>query len=151
MTDPQRQTRRRALQQGFALGAAGLLAVPAHAVNKNAFDAKSVQDAVKALGGTALAESRDVTIQGPEIAENGATVPIDIATTLPGIRQLAVLVEKNPGTLTAVFHLTDAIEPAFAVRAKMAESSDVYAVAIARDGKAWYARRNIKVTLGGCG
>lgn len=148
-------TRREALKQGLAaagaVGAAGLWCAPAQAFNKAAFDARSVAEAVRALGGGALVESRDITLQGPEIAENGAVVPLVLATTLPGIRRLALLVEKNPNALVAVFHLNDALEPSFSMRAKMAESSDVYAVAIAQDGKASFARRNIKVTVGGCG
>ena len=148
-------TRRRALKQGLlavgALSAAGLATSPAHAFNKNAFEAKSVQEALKALGGTSLAESKDVTLTGPDIAENGAVVPIGAGTTLPGIKQLALMVEKNPNTLVAVFNLNDAIEASFSTRAKMGQSSDVYAVAIAQDGKAFFAKKEIKVTLGGCG
>ena len=90
-------------------------------------------------------------MQGPDIAENGAVVPIGAATTLAGIKQLALLVEKNPNVLVAVFNLNDQLEPNFATRAKMGQSSDVYAVAIANDGKAYFAKKEIKVTLGGCG
>lgn len=151
------QTRRAALKQGLAAagvaGAGGLFAAaPAHAFNKGAFQATSVQDAVKALGGSgALAESKDVSLQGPEIAENGAVVPLVGASTLPGIKLLAFMVEKNPNTLSAAFHVTDAVEANFSTRVKMAETSPVYAVAIAADGKAYYAKKEIKVTLGGCG
>ena len=149
------QTRRVALKQGLAvagaLGGSSLLAPPAHAFNKIAFEAKSVQDAVKALGATSLAESKEVTLQGPEIAENGAVVSIGLATSLAGVKQLALLVEKNPNALVAVFDANPAIEASFLIRAKMGQSSDVYAVAIGQDGKAWFARKEIKVTLGGCG
>ena len=149
------QTRRDALKTGLmaagALGSGALLSTPAHAFNKAAFEAKSVQEAIKALGATSFAESKDVTLQGPDIAENGAVVPIGAATSLAGIKHLALLVEKNPNTLVAVFNLNEAIEPNFSTRAKMGQSSDVYAVAIGQDGKAWYAKKEIKVTLGGCG
>jgi sulfur-oxidizing protein SoxY len=149
------QTRRDALKSGLAtagaVGCAGLFAAPAQAFNARAFDTHTVMEAVRALGGTSLAESRDVTLTGPDIAENGAVVPLGAATTLPGIRQLALLVEKNPNTLVAVFQLNENLEPAFTTRAKMAQSSDVYAVAIGQDGKAWFAKKDIKVTLGGCG
>jgi sulfur-oxidizing protein SoxY len=151
------QTRREALKQGLAAagvaGTGGLFAAaPAHAFNKSAFQATTVQDALKALGGNgSLAESQEVSLQGPEIAENGAVVPLTGASTLAGIRMLAFLVEKNPNTLSAVFHVSDAVEANFSTRVKMAETSQVYAVAIAADGKAFYAKKEIKVTLGGCG
>ncbi|HEY8356969.1 MAG TPA: thiosulfate oxidation carrier protein SoxY [Ramlibacter sp.] len=149
------QTRRDTLKQGLAAaGAAGagtLFTGTAHAFNKNAFEAKSVQDAVKALGGTSLAESKDVTITGPDIAENGAVVPIGAATAMAGVKHLALLVEKNPNALVAVFNTNPAVESSFSTRAKMGQSSDVYAVAIGQDGKAFFAKKEIKVTLGGCG
>ena len=149
------QTRRETLKQSAVV--AGLLASAgfpqfAHAAfNKAAFDAKSVQDAVKAAGGGAIAESKDVTITGPDIAENGAVVPLGAATTLAGVKQLLILVEKNPAALVALFHVNDAVEANFSTRAKMGQSSDVYAVAIMADGKALFAKKEVKVTLGGCG
>jgi sulfur-oxidizing protein SoxY len=149
------QTRRDTLKQGLlaagTLGSTSLFSTEALAFNKAAFETKSVQDAVRALGGGALTESKDVTVQGPDIAENGAVVPIGATTTLAGIKQLALLVEKNPNTLVAVFNVNDSVEPNFSTRAKMGQSSDVYAVAIANDGKAYFAKKEIKVTLGGCG
>jgi sulfur-oxidizing protein SoxY len=147
-------TRRQTLKQGTALAAllagSGLLPQIAHAWNKNAFDAKTVAEGVKALGGT-LAESKDVTIMGPDIAENGAVVPLGVSTTLAGAKMLAILVEKNPAPLVASFNVGDAVEPNFQTRAKMGQSSDVYAVAIMADGKALFAKKEVKVTLGGCG
>ena len=148
------QTRRRTLQQGAAV--AGLLAAagiapPALAANKNAFEAKSIADAVKAFGGGALVESKDVTLQGPDIAENGAVVPLGVAATAAGVKHLLLLVEKNPNALVAMFNVGDAVETSFTTRAKMGQSSDVYAVAILADGKALYAKKEVKVTLGGCG
>jgi sulfur-oxidizing protein SoxY len=143
--------RRRALAAAGALGAAGFLPSPAQAFNQRAFDAHTVQDAVRALGGTGLAESRDVTIQGPEIAENGAVVPVSLATSLSGIKLLALMAPKNPNTLVATFVVNELVEPAFTTRMKLAETMDVYAVAIATDGKAYFAKRPIQVTLGGCG
>jgi sulfur-oxidizing protein SoxY len=149
-------TRRLALQQSAAvaamLAAAGLLPAAAHAAyNKAAFDAKNVADVLKALGAGAPTESKDVTITGPDIAENGAVVPLGAATTLAGVKKLLVLVEKNPNTLVAAFDVSDAVEPNFLTRAKLGQSSDVYAVAVTGDGKAFYAKKEVKVTLGGCG
>ena len=150
------QTRRKTLQQSAVLASllasTGLFPQFAHAAfNKTAFDAKSVQEALKALGAGALAESKDVTLTGPDIAENGAVVPLGAATTLAGVKQLLILVEKNPSALVAAFNVTDAVDANFATRAKMGQSSDVYAVAVMSDGRALYAKKEVKVTLGGCG
>ena len=134
------------------LMAAGLLPQAAQAAyNKNAFDAKTVADVIKAMGASAPAESKDVTLTAPDIAENGAVVPLGAATTLPNVKQMLVLVEKNPNTLVASFAVSDAVDANFLTRAKLGQSSDVYAVAITNDGKAFYAKKEVKVTLGGCG
>ena len=149
------QTRRETLKQSAVV--AGLLATAGFpqyaqaAFNKAAFDARSVQDAIKAAGGTSLAESKDVTITGPDIAENGAVVPLGASTGLSGVKHMLILVEKNPAALVAMFHVSDAVEANFSTRAKMGQSSDVYAVAIMNDGKALWAKKEVKVTLGGCG
>lgn len=149
------QTRRAILKRSATV--AGLLATTglfpqyAFAFNKAAFDAKSVADAVKAFGGSAPVESKDVTLTAPDIAENGAVVPLGVATTLAGVKQMLLLVEKNPSALVAKFDVTPAVDANFATRAKMGQSSDVYAVAIMNDGKALFAKKEVKVTLGGCG
>lgn len=134
------------------LASTGLFPQFAHAAfNKNAFDAKNVADAVKAYGPGGISESKDVTVTGPDIAENGAVVPLGASTTLPGVKQLLILVEKNPSVLVAMFNVTDSIDANIATRAKMGQSSDVYAVAIMNDGRALFAKKEVKVTLGGCG
>ena len=148
--------RRDALKNSAAvfgmLMAAGLLPQAAQAAyNKNAFDAKTVADVIKAMGASAPAESKDVTLTAPDIAENGAVVPLGAATTLPNVKQMLVLVEKNPNTLVASFAVSDAVEANVLTRAKLGQSSDVYAVAITNDGKAFYSKKEVKVTLGGCG
>jgi len=146
------QTRRETIQQSMVV--AGLLASAgfpqfAHAAfNKNGFDAKSVQDAVKAYGGGNIAESKDVTVTGPDIAENGAVVPLGASTSLSGVKQLLVLVEKNPSALIAMFHVSDAVDANFLTRAKMGQSSDVYAVAIMADGKALFAKKRSQGNFG---
>jgi sulfur-oxidizing protein SoxY len=149
------QNRRETLKQSAVV--VGLLATAgfpqfAHATfNKVAFDAKSVQDAAKAAGATSLTESKDVTIIGPDIAENGAVVPLGASTALSGVKQFLIMVEKNPSALVAMFYVTEAVDANFSTRAKMGQSSDVYAVAIMNDGKALWAKKEVKVTLGGCG
>jgi len=119
--------------------------------NQPAFEAKSVADAIKAIGGSPPTESKDVTITGPDIAENGAVVPIGAATALPGVKRMLILIEKNPSVLAAAFDVSDAVEANFSTRVKMAQSSNVYAVAMMADGKVLFAQKEIKVTLGGCG
>ena len=149
------QTRRKTLKQSAVV--AGLLATTglfpqyAFAFNKDAFEAKSLADAFKALGAGTPVASQDVVIGGPDIAENGAVVPLTASTTLVGVKQILILVEKNPSALIALFNVTDSVEASFATRAKMGQSSDVYAVAVMADGKAFFAKKEVKVTLGGCG
>lgn len=149
------QTRRETLKHSMAvaglLASAGLIPQQAHAFTKTAFEAKSVADAAKAFGGGAPVESKDVTLTGPDIAENGAVVPLGVATSLAGVKHLLILVEKNPNALVAMFNVNDAVVPNFQTRAKMGQSSDVYAVAITNDGRTLFAKKEVKVTLGGCG
>jgi sulfur-oxidizing protein SoxY len=123
----------------------------AAAYNAAAFEAKSISELMKALGAGAPTESKDVTLTGPDIAENGAVVPVGAATTLAGVKRMLILVEKNPAVLTAAFDVTDAIEANFSTRVKMGQSSNVYAVAMMSDGKVLFAQKEVKVTLGGCG
>ena len=104
-----------------------------------------------ALGGGTPQESKDVVITGSDIAENGAVVPVGASTTLPGVKRMLILVEKNPSMMSAMFDVTDAIDANFATRVKMGQSSNVFAVAMMDDGKVLFASKEIKVTLGGCG
>lgn len=149
------QNRRNALKKTALvvglLASTGMFPQFAFAFNKNAFEAKSVADALKALGAGAPVESKDVTITGPDIAENGSVVPVGVATTLGGVKSLLIMVEKNPATLTALFNVTDSVEPTFQARVKMGQSSDVYAIAVMNDGNVFFAKKEVKVTLGGCG
>ena len=123
----------------------------AGAYNSAAFEAKNMADLVKALGASAPVESKDVSVTGPDIAENGAVVPVGAASTLPGVKRLLILVEKNPSVMAAMFDISDAIEANVSTRVKMGQSSNVYAVAMMADGKMLFAQKEIKVTLGGCG
>ena len=150
------QTRREMLTTSATvaslLATAGLMPSTAKAAwAQAAFDAKTLAEAAKALGGGVPTESKDVTITGPDIAENGAVVPVGVATNLAGVKRLALMVEKNPNTLAAVFDMSDAVEANFNTRVKMGQSSNVFAVALMNDGRVLYAAKEIKVTLGGCG
>ena len=150
------QTRRDMLARSASVAAAlaglGLLPQAAQAAwSQAAFDAKTMGDLMKALGTSGPTESKDVTITGPDIAENGAVVPVGASTTLAGAKRMLLLVEKNPSMLAALFDVTDAVEPNLSTRVKMGQSSNVIAVVITADNKVLFAQKEIKVTLGGCG
>ena len=118
--------------------------------NRSAFEAKSMAETLRALGAVSPADSKDIQLNTPEIAENGAVVPVGIATTLPNVSLVALLVEKNPNALAATFALPEGSEPNIQIRVKMAQTSNIY-VLIKSDGRFFMATREIKVTLGGCG
>jgi sulfur-oxidizing protein SoxY len=118
--------------------------------NKGAFEAKNMADTLKALGATTPADSKDVQLTAPDIAENGAVVPIGVASTLPNVTMVAIMVEKNPTTLAASFTLPAGTEPNIQTRVKMGQTSNVFAV-VKSDGKFFMTSKEIKVTLGGCG
>jgi len=118
--------------------------------NKAAFDTKGLQDTVKALGGTTATESKDITITSPDIAENGAVVPVSVTSRLGKTETISILVEKNPNALSAAFDIPGGTEPFVSTRVKMGQTSNVHAL-VKADGKYFYATKEIKVTLGGCG
>jgi sulfur-oxidizing protein SoxY len=118
--------------------------------NKEAFGAKSAPDALKSLGAGNAAPSGELTIEAPEIAENGAVVPIEIQSNIPGTTSLIVLIEKNPFPLAGKFDFSAGALPFVKLNVKIGESSDVRVIAEAA-GKHYVATREIKVTIGGCG
>ncbi len=118
--------------------------------NGPAFAAKTVADTVKAMGGASAADSKAIQITAPDIAENGMVVPISVSSSLANTQSIAILVEKNPSTLSASFDIPDGTDPFVQTRVKMGQSSNVYAV-VKADGKYYSAVKEIKVTLGGCG
>ncbi len=118
--------------------------------NKAAFETKNLADTVKAMGGGAPAESKDIVINSPDIAENGAVVPFTISSKLPKTEAIALLVEKNPNALAASFAIPEGTEAGVTTRVKMGQTSNVFAL-VKADGKFYYATKEVKVTLGGCG
>ena len=147
------QNRREFLKLLSLMAAAGLL--PAGSAwaedwNKAAFESKKMDDVVKALGGAAPQQSDQVLLIGPEIAENGAVVPLELESKLPNTESMAVLIEKNPNMLGGIFTIPSGTLPWVQTRVKMAETCNVYLLAKA-GGKHYYAVKEIKVTLGGCG
>ena len=152
------QNRREFVKVSGALGlmaAAGLITMEqAHAQqqawNKAAFEAKTLDETIKALGGSASAQSAEIAITAPDIAENGAVVPVAVTSKIPNTQGIYVLVEKNPNSLAAGFAIPAGTEPTVSTRIKMGQTSNVHAV-VKADNKFFVATKEVKVTLGGCG
>ena len=145
--------KRRGLLQGVGALALAALLKPVAALaawNKAAFSSKSSADALKSLGTPGAEASSGIVIEAPQIAENGAVVPVEITSNIPGTTSIAVLVDKNPYPLVGKFDFMDGALPYVKVNAKMGETSDVRVVATA-GGKHYQATKEIKVTIGGCG
>jgi sulfur-oxidizing protein SoxY len=137
---------------GVAIGA-GLLAPQAviAAWNEKAFQAKSVDDALTATMGAAANTASDaIKIKAPDIAENGAVVPVSVSTDMSGVESIALLAEGNNTPLVATFTLGAGAVPDVSTRIKMGKTSDVIAV-VKAGGKLHSARKSVKVTIGGCG
>ena len=118
---------------------------------EKAFQAKSVDDSMNALFQSVNhSASGDIKIKAPDIAENGAVVPITVSTSLPKVDNIAVMVEKNPSPLAATFTLASNAEGFVSTRVKMGKTSDLIAI-VKSDGKLFSAKKEVKVTIGGCG
>jgi sulfur-oxidizing protein SoxY len=136
---------------GVAVGA-GLLAPQSvlAAWPAAAFEAKKVEDAIKGSMGSALTEASDkITVKAPDIAENGAVVPVTVSTSLAA-ESIAVIAENNPAPLAAMFEMGPGAEGFVSTRIKMGKTGDVVAV-VKAGGKLYSARKGVKVTIGGCG
>jgi sulfur-oxidizing protein SoxY len=151
--------RRLFLKASMAAGAVGMavgtgLLTPRVALaawNAAAFNAGTISDALKeGLGSDAVTDSTEVTLEIPDNPENGAVVPVAVATTLTGVQSIALLVEKNVKPLCGVFYPGKRMKPELSIRVKVGESADVIAVVKAGD-KLYSARKAVKVTVGGCG
>lgn len=118
--------------------------------NKTAFEAKAVTDALKHIAGAGATESAEILIKAPDIAENGAVVPIEVTSRIAGADSIALLVEKNPFPLLAYVDLANGAEAYLNTRCKMGQTS-VVKVVVRAGGKHYIASREIKVTIGGCG
>lgn len=141
---------------GGALGAALAAGVlkPGGALaadwNKAAFEAKELAGSLGRLGATAAAESKDIVLKAPDIAENGAVVPVDVVSNIPNTSEISILVVRNPFPLSTTFSFSNGALPEASVRLKFAETSIVKAV-VKADGKFYTAQKEVKVTIGGCG
>ena len=151
---------RRTFLKGSLAGSAVAVAVSAGLLSpnavlaawpKSAFESKSVQDALSNLLGSAdTTPSGDIAIKAPDIAENGAVVPVSVDAKMGGISSIAILAEKNGQPLAANFALAGGAKGSVSTRIKMGKTSDVIAV-VKAGGKVYSARKNVKVTIGGCG
>jgi sulfur-oxidizing protein SoxY len=151
------QTRRSVLGAGGALALlaafGGALLRPGRAWadwNKGAFAAKSAADAMKALGMSDAVESKDIVIRAPDIAENGAVVPIDVTSNIPGTTSISLFLEKNPFPYTGTFDFAAGTLPYVHLRAKLGKTTPVRVV-VAAGGKYYTTAKQVKVTIGGCG
>lgn len=118
--------------------------------NRAAFDSKDAGAALKAIGASSATDSKDIVLTAPEIAENGAVVPVSVTSKIPGTEQIAILVEMNPNPLAALFMIPEGTEPSISTRVKVAQTCKLHAAVYA--GGKWYGTaRETKVTLGGCG
>jgi len=151
---------RRSFIQGFGSAAAlaGLIGAgllkPGRALavefNRSAFDARTAADALRLIGAAGAEASRDILLKAPEIAENGASVPIEVISQIPGTTRLSVLVDKNPAPLALQFNFAPGASARFQGKIRMAESSRLRVVAQA-GGRHYTLFREVKVTVGGCG
>lgn len=122
----------------------------AQAVMQAAFQTKGIPDTLKALGAVGVSESAEISIISPDIAENGAVVPVGVSSRIPNSDMVALLVDKNPNALAGAYQFLDGGLAEVNMRVKMGQSSDVFVI-VRADGKYYMAKKEIKVTLGGCG
>ncbi len=118
--------------------------------NKTAFESKASADAIKNLGAAELVESKDITITAPDIAENGAIVPVAVTSKIPNTQNISIIAEKNPFPLAASFDISAGGDAYVSTRVKMGQTSDVRAI-VKAGGKFYTAVKEVKVTVGGCG
>ena len=118
--------------------------------NKSGFDSKVIADALRSIGATTSTESTDILIKAPEIAENGAVVPVEVTSRIPNTEFIAILAEKNPFPLIGTFNLLNGAEGFVSTRVKLGQTSQVKVI-VKADGKIYSASKEVKVTIGGCG
>lgn len=119
--------------------------------NRAAFEAKDLSAAMKIIGASSSADSKDLLLKAPDIAENGAVVPVEVISNIPNTTSISVLVSNNPFPLSAAFEFANGAVPEVSVRLKLSQTSNVKAVVKTADGKHYAAQKEVKVTVGGCG
>lgn len=144
--------KRRLFLRGIAmLGALALVPKQVFAKWSEAFDAESADDALNGLyNSNELIESDQIHLKVPEIAENGAVVPVNVKTDLENVKTISILADKNPQPLAASFTIPEGTAPDVSIRIRLLETMDVKAI-VEADGKLFAAHKEVKVTIGGCG
>ena len=165
MTDKNLPASRRLILKGIGrgfgsialigLGGLSLAPPPAHAAANDrypeaAFKQKSDADAIKSLYGRTAEASDKVKLDAPEIAENGAVVPVSVTTTLPTVTSISFFVSENPNALAASYAIAEGTVPSVANRLKMQKTTKLVAI-VESEGKLYSATKEVKVTVGGCG
>lgn len=120
------------------------------AETRPAFTATTIADALQALAASDARQSADIIFKAPDIAENGAVVPVEIESKLANTRSITILVENNPHVMSGTFNFPEGTEPFVATRVKVAASALIHAL-VKTDAGAFYTTKMVKVTLGGCG
>lgn len=151
-------TRRKVLKGVLASSIAGLaaswgiLGANAYAARpESAFQAEDLESALKELfGEDGIEESPDIIVKAPDIAENGAVVPLQVTSNIPNTESVVVLVPENPFPMAASFDVSSEVTPEFSIRIKMGTTSDVIAL-VKADGKVFRTSKLVEVTIGGCG
>jgi len=135
-----------------AIGAGVLKAGVAFAAawNKAGFEAKVTAEALKSLGASGAQTSKDIVITAPDIAENGAQVPVTVASRIANTQSISIIADKNPFPLTSTFDLSNGAEGYISTKLKMGQTSNIIVV-VRADGKFFTAAKEVKVTIGGCG
>ena len=118
--------------------------------NKAAFESRGMDAALNAIGGAGAANSGEITVKAPDIAENGAVVPVEINSGIAGTESITIFGEKNTLPLIAAFHFANGAQGYVSTRIKMGATSNVRAV-VKAGGKTYTAAKEVKVTIGGCG
>ncbi len=153
------QSRRTFLKGAGAAGtvavavAAGLITpsrVLAAEWNKAAFTATKLDEGLKAIGGAGATESKDITVKAPDIAENGAVVPVEVESKIAGTTSIALVIETNLNPICSTYDLSNGAAGYISTRVKMAKTSKVRAI-VKAGGKTYTAAKEVKVTIGGCG
>jgi sulfur-oxidizing protein SoxY len=125
-------------------------AMPQPVAARAGFDIPGLTDTLRALGFSNPVPSRDLLLEAPDLAENGAQVRVELSCKMPNVKRLYLLAEKNPAALVAWFEMSDAVEARMVINLKLAQSSWVYGLALLSDNKLLMAQKDVKVTLGGC-
>jgi len=121
------------------------------AYNAEAFEARDVSGALTAsLGSDQHTASDTIKLKAPDIAENGAVVPVTVSSSLSNVEAISIIASANPVPLTSVYQLSSVSEAFISTRIKMIKTADVIAV-VKADGKLYSATKEVKVTIGGCG